>query len=650
MAFSHTARATRSSSVRTSARQTVRYAGLALFLLAFALIEVLIGGTRLLFSLPSYGLLALVSILTCCSLGRQTELFPDWPCLVSTMVFFGYVLVRATTSPVEYLARADLFMVLAALMVYIFFATYFIKSRERFWLIGVLLVFGLANTALGILQYVRGAELRLLPFLEPASYSLRATGFYICPNHLAGFLEVAALTGLSAACWSRGPVWLRIVAGYGAFMCLVGVVLTGSRAGFLSASVGLAAFAVLSLKALRRDVMAGRKWGLISALLLLLIGVVFAGARFTSSQVFLKSRWEHLLTGEEARGEIWQTAIEQFKSAPVLGTGSGTFQYQERFYRKPSQISDSVYAHNDYLQLLAEYGALGMAGLLFFLVTHLRHGMRTVRSLVSDRPDLSTRLQSNRLALTIGALCVVSAYVVHSFFDFNLHIPANTLLLAAVFGFLANPGMRSPSAPELQSKFGGWVKLAAPALGLWLAIKGLPTLPGEHLTEQSRQQLVHSLQTPNPVTPPAAVESATRALSYDARNPFTYLYLGQALVEVSQTADGSEERSAVLARAADAFQKGLILFPQDRELLLGTGATLDALQLFEEAAPFYRRAVEWNPNSSRVRALYAAHLHAAKKWDQAEAEYKASLALYWNASAHEGLQKLTSYRATAQPP
>jgi len=565
------------------------------------------------------------------------------------MVFFGYVLVRATTSPVEYLARADLFMVLAALVVYFLFAFYLIKSRERFWLIGVLLVFGLANTALGVFQYVRGAEVRLLPFLEPARYSIRATGFYICPNHLAGFLEVAAFTGLSAACWSRGPVWLRIVAGYGALMCCVGLVLTGSRAGFLSASVGLAAFAVLSIKALRRDVTAGRRWGLMSALLLLLIGTVFAGARFTSSQVFLKSRWENAVAGASTRGEIWQTAIEQFKSAPVLGTGSGTFQYQERLYRKPNQFSDAVYAHNDYLQLLAEYGAVGMAGLIFFLVTHLRRGMRAVRSLVSDHPDLSARLQSNRLALTIGALCVVSAYVVHSFCDFNLHIPANTLLLAAVFGFLANPGMRSHSAPNLQSKAGHWVKLVAPALGLWLAIKGLPTLPGEHFTEVSRQHLVHSLQTPNPVTPPAAAESATRALSYDARNPFTYLYLGQALLEVSRMPGGSEERSAVLARAADAFQKGLILFPQDRELLLGAGTTLDALHLFDEAAPFYRRAVEWNPNSPRVRALYAAHLHAAKKWDQAEAEYKASLALYWNVSAHEGLQKLTSYRAT-QPP
>jgi hypothetical protein len=398
--------------------------------------------------------------------------------------------------------------------------------------------------------------------------------------------------------------------------------------------------------------MVGRKWLVIPAFMLLLTVIVVAGARFTSSQVYLKLRWEGVLTSAGVRAEIWQTAIEQFKSAPVVGTGGGTFQYQERLYRKPQQFADSVYAHNDYLHLLAEYGAVAMAGLLFFLVTHCRNGVRAVHSLLVGGRLGQSGLQSNRLALTIGALCAVSAYVVHSFFDFNLHIPANTLLLAAFFGVLANPAITSDPGGELQNepqnKFEYCLRLAVPALGLWLAIKGLPTLPGEYLIERARQQLVHCLQSPDPVAAHAAVESATRALSYDGKNPFAYLYLGQALAEVSQIAAGGEERSGALERAASAFQKGLMLFPQDRELLLGAGTSLDALNLFEEAAPFYRRAIEWNPNSPRVRALYAAHLHAAKQWDQAEAEYKTSLTLYWTVSAHEGLQKLTSYRTKAR--
>src|SRR4030095_13858065 len=107
------------------------------------------------------------------------------------------------------------------------------------------------------------------------------------------------------------------------------------------------------------------------------------------------------------------------------------------------------------------------------------------------------------------------------------HIPANTLLLAAFFGVLANPAITSDPGGELQNepqnKFEYCLRLAIPALGLWLAIKGLPTLPGEYLIERARQQLVHCLQSPDPVAAHAAVESATRALSYDGKNPFAYL-------------------------------------------------------------------------------------------------------------------------------
>ena len=54
--------------------------------------------------------------------------------------------------------------------------------------------------------------------------------------------------------------------------------------------------------------------------------------------------------------DLWKAAIDQAKMNPVVGTGAGTYQYLARLFRPPFTQSDPVYAHNDYLQLLAEYG------------------------------------------------------------------------------------------------------------------------------------------------------------------------------------------------------------------------------------------------------------------------------------------------------
>ena len=87
----------------------------------------------------------------------------------------------------------------------------------------------------------------LLPWIFRPNYGFRASGFYICPNHLAGLLEILALFALSVLFWGRGRVWVRIVAAYAVVICLVGLATTGSRGGYLSTVFALSMFAIVSL-------------------------------------------------------------------------------------------------------------------------------------------------------------------------------------------------------------------------------------------------------------------------------------------------------------------------------------------------------------------------------------------------------------------
>jgi len=228
--------------------------GLSFILLAaaFVAIQIMIGGTRMVFSLPCYALLGGVGLLALFSL-RQRKPTPSQVCLALATIFFGYILVRAWFSPMPYIARSDIHSVLGGLIVYFFTACLFTSAKQRMFFLAILLTLALGHIAVGAFQFRDGNNFMPISWLQRANYDRRASGFYICPNHLAGLLEVLGIFGLSVVCWSRWPVWGKLLVGYTVGVCYVGIVLTGSRGGYLSTIVSLAVFAVLSLAVLRRS-------------------------------------------------------------------------------------------------------------------------------------------------------------------------------------------------------------------------------------------------------------------------------------------------------------------------------------------------------------------------------------------------------------
>src|SRR6185369_5933960 len=154
-------------------------------------------------------------------------------------LFSFYILLRLSLSPVEYLAREDLYILMGALMIYLFVALILTMPKYRFIFVMTLLFIALVHVTSGGIQYLRGERFPIFDFLQRTDPGLRASGLYICPNHLAGYLEVSALMGLSIVCWSRQTFWLKLLAGYGSAVCVVGLLLTASRGGYLSTSFGV---------------------------------------------------------------------------------------------------------------------------------------------------------------------------------------------------------------------------------------------------------------------------------------------------------------------------------------------------------------------------------------------------------------------------
>ena len=577
-----------------------------LFAASFAVIQLLIGGTRLLFSLPAYGLLGLMAILALLSVGRPRPQ-PSQICLLSSAIFFGYVLVRAILSPVEYLARPDIYSVLGCLLVYLFVACLFTDAKQRTWFLFFLLALATAHVAVGALQFRDGNNFMPFSFLQRYDYGRRASGFYICPNHLAGLLEVLGVFGLSIAAWGRWPVWVKLLALYGSGVCYLGVLLSASRGGFVSCAASLIVLLLLSLWALRRS---GKQLfikiagvALTAAALLIIVGNLY-----TNKMLYLNDRvWNPDQEANDNRIDLWKAAVQQFRLEPVTGTGSGTYLFYGRQFRSERTGSDPVEVHNDYLHLLAEYGLAGALGFLFFFGAHVVHGWRNYQRLGPKRIAVSTRILSNSVALQIGGLSAIAAYIVHSAIDFNLHIPANALLLAFVFGLVANAGVARESQPAATTKsLIGW-RIALAFLGIGALVQCVRLLPAEYFTEKSRV----ALRNNDPLT---SAGFAIRALATEQKNPNIFYYLGRAGQLEGNAATDPEKRASLFQIATVAFEKGWALVPRDDTFPIELATIYDALGRFPEAEWMYDEAIRLDPKYAPTRQRYQTHL---EKWRQA---------------------------------
>jgi O-antigen ligase len=572
---------------------------------SLAVTQILIGGRGLVFSLPGYGLIALAAVIAAVTLPRSRTR-ADVFCLCTSGIFFGYILVRSLTSPIVYAARPDLYCVLAGLAVY--GVTILLSNATlRLTIIVSLLALAIVHVLIGIIQFTRGDNFMLIPFLQRANYGYRASGFIVCPNHLAGLLEVLGVFGLSIACWSRWPLWSKLLVGYVAGVCYAGVAMTGSRGGYLSVAASLIIFAILGLCVLGA---AGKslvlRFGI--AGLAALIAVLIATAWLFHSSAVLSERAGTIIDPKNIRLQLWTAAIEQWKLQPLIGTGSGTYRYYGRQLRDPKMQSDPIDVHNDYLHLLCEYGAIGAAGFLLFLYAHLRHGLQSFIQFGPRRAARGASPLSNRLALIMGALCAVAAYIVHSTVDFNLHIPANALLLAFVFGLIANPDIKQTSETS-QPAANFLPRIALALVGAALLVQGARLFLGEYYAEHARAALRDE-------NPSAAISFAQTALRHEQQNPDIFFYIGRASMALAHQRKQGEDRAPFQRAAVAAFEKASTLAPLDGTYPLDIASAYDEMGRFAEAERMYALARARDPRSIDVANLYQAHLESWRKAGQ----------------------------------
>jgi hypothetical protein len=240
------------------------------------------------------------------------------------------------------------------------------------------------STAIGFVQ--RSDPNALIPFIS--DISMAPDRFFAntnLDNVLAGYLALAVIAGfwllIRAFCGAGGAEKSVKAAALSALdlalivVNVIGLWMTGTRSAFLACIAGV--FTLIC--AARPNVRLAKKIaaGVILALLVLSCAVYIAPNVFQVQRRDMGKilTLESLSPLREGRFAIWGISMEMIKTAPILGVGLGNYKwnyldamasFMERSGIPPRYTH---WAHSEYLQWMAETGAVG-AILLFSLVLY----------------------------------------------------------------------------------------------------------------------------------------------------------------------------------------------------------------------------------------------------------------------------------------
>jgi O-antigen ligase len=310
----------------------------------------------------------------------------------------------------------------SALLVLVFVAVQVFRTSEE-WreFVWFLLVLGFVASLLGIVQHFTFNG-KMYWFRE-MKYGGIPFGPYVNRNHFAGFVELVVPPGLAVLVLRGERRDLLPLVGIFTLVPIGALFLAASRGGIIAFFCELILLPVLVTMRRKewKTLAAGAGVLFLASAMVAWIGIGASLERF--------EQYRSLEVTKARRVEMTRDSWKIFLDHPLLGTGFGTLQ---QVFPKYETLYDGFvvnHAHDDYVELLSDAGIVG--GLLgaWFLALLFWQGAKSLRA---------SRATSD-LAIHIGALTACTGLLVHSFSDFNFHIPANALIFLLLATLATTP-------------------------------------------------------------------------------------------------------------------------------------------------------------------------------------------------------------------
>jgi O-antigen ligase len=540
---------------------------------------------------------------------RFRLLFP--PTCWAVIPAVAYAVWRYRTADVEYAARIEFVQLLVVALLFFAFVANLYSQQKILWITVMLIVVATFAAMYGVYQWLTGSD--HVWFALRGAYHGRGSGPFVSPNHLAGFLEMTLPLVIALLVVSRFGALSRVLLTYAATVILIGIAATGSRAGWISTAVAVLLLGLALLKT--------RKQWLSATIVILVVGCIGAGLygrviapRFSAEQMPGKF--------DDIRFSIWKSAWRMWSDNSLTGVGPNHFDIRYPSYRENHWATKwkPGYVHNDYLNTLVDWGSIGL-GLFVFPFFVAGWGIKySWRSLHRGGNDLK-QSGGNRMGLVLGSALGLVAILVHSFFDFNFHIPANAIAAATILAVLTTHWRFATERYWLPMN---WFTKSLVTLllgvGMWyLSINA--RIKSEESAALRRAELANPAST-NEI---AALKDALRV---EPGNYETAFRIGDRLRVLSFTGRDNSERLAM--EAIEWFRRAISLNRWHSRSYAGLGMCLDWLNQHQEADACFKRAVELDPNHFEIRALMGWHLFQTENYAESINWFNRSLELNSN--------------------
>jgi len=507
--------------------------------------------------------------------------------------FLVYSVARYLTSPINYDARNELILIVCCGLTYFISAKEFSTKEHRKLFLLLLMGFALFQAGFGIWQSITKSDF-IFHWERPELYNGRGSGTFVCPNHLAGFLEMslglivarAAIVRRESNSVERSVI-IKFCIVYIAIMVAIGILTTLSRAGWASVLVGMSVLVAFGSWKWRQ---AAARLGIVSGVLVCMTVALWSlepVRNYLLKSLALEGGNQPIALNDPTLGGrtmMWTGTLNIIQENPVFGTGLGSWQWMYQKHKDYRILSFPNYTHNDYLNLASDYGLIGVILMIFVFICFFKQAVRIA----------TTAISSEDRAFAVGAVVSVISILFHSWFDFNLHIFGNALFLALILGITSAIGMNSPlpSSVSLLRRRATCVGLAA-IVGLLVHLF-VPTVRAYRLTDlgdTAKAELAYD----------EAFSLYARAASIDPKYPRPLIKTGDIYFDQAKWRVGKvkqRERVELAQKAVASYDRALMLNPYLSDIWVSKGQALELVGQNDSAKKSFLKAIEVAPVSA----------------------------------------------------
>lgn len=320
------------------------------------------------------------------------------------------------------------------LAIFIFLAAFlsFIDSAKRLQkMVSLITVFGFVFAFFAILQIFLSPHkiygIYEVPYAVPF-------GSFVNRHDFAAYMEmtIAVPLGLMFVGAVQKDKRLLYITAIG--LMGIALLLSGSRGGLISLLAEIFFLVILTTKT-----KSSGQFGLKIGLAVLLVATIILGAILIGGETSL-TRFAETANSDDFsanRLHIWDVTLSIIKNNLPFGAGFGAFGVAYTPYDALNGSGRVEQAHNDYLQVLADAGIVGLVIGGFFIYQLFRTGWQNIQT-----------SNSFRRGVVVGALAGCFAILVHSLFDFVLHITAVAMLFITLISLVVVSGNKFPDEEE----------------------------------------------------------------------------------------------------------------------------------------------------------------------------------------------------------